>query len=210
MRVINLIGQKFGRATVVREAGRNRHGHVLWEILCECGNRKIVSAQDLRRGGTRSCGCLLKKHGGHESKEYAIWSAMKQRCTNPKSKYYPNYGGRGIKVCDRWLDSYEDFIADMGPRPSSRYSLDRVDNDGNYEPGNCRWATWKQQHRHRNGNTIVTANGTTGALVEICERHGLNYRRVLNLMRGGTRTAQEAIETCLPIFRNEQLVFALE
>lgn len=158
-RKLDLVGQRFDRLLVISFHGTSKHGFAEWVGRCDCGNEKIICAGSLRRRNTRSCGCLQKEivsrngttHGesGHKSVEYNTWDSMIQRCTNPNNVQYYNYGGRGIMVCERWLNSYENFLADMGRRPTKDHSLDRYPNNetGHYEPGNCRWATEKEQHR---------------------------------------------------------------
>lgn len=144
-----------------------------WECLCDCGVVVEVRAHLLRKGETQSCGCLHRErsraanttHGGHGDPEYAVWSTMKTRCSNPNSISWPRYGALGIRVCDKWVTSYAAFIKDVGPRPSAEHSIDRIDPYGNYEPDNVQWATVTQQNRNRKTSKI-----TPGIAAEIRSR----------------------------------------
>lgn len=167
----DLAGKRFGRWTAVSYAGRNAHRETFWHCRCDCGTTGIVASRHLSAGSSRSCGCLHRelsrdiaqvinlKHGATRTKEYRAWSQLKSRCFNPNNRRYVLYGGRGITVCARWRDSFENFLADVGPAPSPKHSLDRIANDGNYEPGNCRWATTTEQARNTRANAIVSHGG---------------------------------------------------
>lgn len=164
MRLTDLTGMKFGRLTVLRRVVIPQKTRTYWECVCECTRLHTVSASVLRTGKSKSCGCFRRemmreegkvrnlRHGegsnGKESPEYRTWSAMLSRCNNEKHRNYVNYGGRGITVCERW-SLYENFLMDMGRRPSDRHSLDRIDNDAGYSPENCRWATYVQQNNNQ-------------------------------------------------------------
>jgi hypothetical protein len=153
---INLRGQKFGRLTVIQQAPCDRFGGARWECRCDCGATKIANSARLRNGDTTSCGCyhreVITRHGGSYSVEYTAWQDMKARCTNPNDPYWEDYGGRGIRVCKEWQNDYSAFLAHIGPKPSPELSLDRIDNNGNYKPGNVRWATKKEQNDNRRQN----------------------------------------------------------
>lgn len=149
----NLKGKVFGRLTVIELSKKSKPGKIYWECLCQCGNIKSISSNSLLSGNTKSCGCLRKEivssskstHKKSYSPEYNCYHHMLKRCYNKNNNVYQYYGARGIKVCDRWLESFENFYEDMGDRPSPNHSLDRINNDGNYEPSNCKWSTQSEQ-----------------------------------------------------------------
>lgn len=155
--VLQLVGRVFGRLTVVGRRGSDRKGHSLWLCRCECGNTKLTRADALISGACRSCGCLVvetmtaRRTHGHSGRNitatYRAWADMLTRCRCVTNSRYEDYGGRGIRVCERWL-TFGSFLTDMGSRPAG-LSLDRVDNDGNYELANCRWATRSQQQNNK-------------------------------------------------------------
>lgn len=171
MRLVDLTGQRFGRLTVLSRDVEKKGNAVCWLCLCDCGKMVVIRGGCLKSKNTQSCGCLNKEkimttnttHGhrsmGGCSRTYRSYYNMINRCTNSNDKRYLDYGGRGITICQRWLDSFENFLEDMGECPG-RLTIDRIDNDKGYEPGNCRWTTMKEQNRNRRDNklTLCKAN----------------------------------------------------
>ncbi len=184
-RRLDLTGHRYGKLTVIKSAGtRSLSGsdYTQWECLCDCGKMCIVRTSEMRKGGTRSCGCLVyesaakrRKHGqshgpNGRTAEYHIWGSMRSRCQRPQDKDFKHYGGRGICVCERWDQSFVAFFEDMGVRPSKTHSLDRINNDGNYEPGNCRWATRVEQANNKRSNRFVLFHGERMTKAEAARR----------------------------------------
>ena len=172
----------FGRLRAIAIAGVSHSGRTLWKCLCDCGAEKIVRAADLRSGRTKSCGCLARElrlvskvtHGeSGKTPEYKAWVDLIYRCENPKNNRYQFYGGKGIAVCERWRSSFENFLADMGRKPSKSHSIDRIDNDRGYEPANCCWADKKQQSRNRSCVVLIEKNGIKKCMAEWSEETGI-------------------------------------
>lgn len=186
----DLTGQVFGRLTVVADVGNDKGGRARWSCRCECGGLTEVRGDHLRNGRTASCGCAQQEargkvnrtHGRSGTRLHRNWHSMIQRTTNPNVARYHIYGGRGIKVCDRWRNSFENFASDMGEPPTPQHSLDRINVNGNYEPGNVRWATKKEQGRNTRFNVVYEYRGKTACVVEHCEDAGIStvmvYKRL--------------------------------
>lgn len=180
---------KYGRLTVLKET---RRASVLWwTCRCDCGQKKQIVKQSIVQGLTKSCGCLgdesrrsvPRTHGQSRTTTYQIWLGMVARCRNENEPAYPQYGGRGIKVCARWL-RFENFLADMGKRPAGK-SIDRIDNDGSYEPRNCRWATRAEQARNRSTNILIEFRGEKLCLADWAARYGLKPSTLYAARRRG-------------------------
>lgn len=187
-KMIDLSGMRFGRLTVVDRAENSESNSIRWNCVCDCGNKTVSFSNGLRNGSATSCGCLSRqrfselgkskrKHGLSRSKIQDAWLHMKQRCYSKRSDQYKNYGAKGIKVCDRWKESFENFVADMGEPPSRLHTLERIDTRGNYEPENCRWATVKEQQRNRTNNLVIEIDGMRKCLAEWCEETNTGYQK---------------------------------
>lgn len=202
-------GRRYGNLVALEFSGRDRWRAALWRFRCDCGNDSYVARIDqVQRGVIQACGCKRQewlhsqeqrgvKHGhtagGKRTSEYVSWRGMLDRCHRPTTVNYVRYGGRGIKVCEQWLQ-FEHFLADMGKKPSRFHTVDRIDNDGNYEPGNCRWQHPRQQNRNRVNNRHVVYLGQQMTLAEACELQGINRNVVDSRLRRGW-TPERAVTT---------------
>lgn len=196
----DLSGKQFGRWFVLGPADplRDRQGNLMWRCRCSCGTERAVRGYVLTSRDCPSCGCRIVEatklraitHGKRSTKEYGIYRAMLNRCDLPSQKCYPQYGGRGITVCERWRASFAAFLEDMGPRPSDGHSVDRIDPNGNYEPGNCRWATSVQQNNNRRNNRRITHAGKTLTLAEWARELGVPLKRLWAWLKRGRTLAQ--------------------
>lgn len=180
----NHLNRTFNRLTAIGYAGASRQG-ALWLWRCSCGKLTVALGKRVVRGNIKSCGCWQReasakfqwRHGMRDTPEYKIWASMVQRCTNASDKAFRHYGGRGITVCDRWTTS-ANFFADMGPRPSSKHSVERIDNNKGYSPDNCKWATSAEQSRNTRRTRMLTFNGETMCLKDWADRLGCHYLRL--------------------------------
>lgn len=209
---IDLTGLSFNWLTVLSFSKSDRLGALFWLCKCKCGNEKVIRGDDLKFGGTKSCGCLIKEwkanigkrnhekslerkkylpekivqprgHGMSKTRVYRIWCSMRGRCLNKNNASYPYYGGRGITICDRW-EKFEHFLEDMG-HPRNEMTLERIDNNGNYCPENCCWATRSQQSKNRRVNIVIEYHGENLSLHECCERFGLSYTALYSRLYRG-------------------------
>ena len=202
-KIINLTGEIVGRLLVIKRAP-DKNKRIMWYCDCHCGNQVIISRSHLRSSAIKSCGCLRSettinynrskithgaKRNGCATKEYSCWNSMKGRCYNSDDKAYKYYGGRGIKMCDRWKNSFALFLEDMGERPSKNYSIDRVDNNGNYELSNCRWATRQEQANNKRDN-IMIGNQT---LTQVCKERNLPYITIYKRIKEYGWSIEDAI-----------------
>jgi hypothetical protein len=169
-------GAVFNQLTVLAFIGTDGKA-VLCRCRCECGREVIVRHQNLVSGNTKACGCLHRRHGGADTPEHRVWRKMRERCSRPEATGFHNYGGRGIRVCERW-QSFENFFADMGARPSPGHTIERIDVDGPYAPDNCRWATNAEQQLNRRNTIRLTYRGETRPLAEWARRFGLSISMV--------------------------------
>lgn len=196
-RSASLAGHTFGRLQVVAGpfyVSKNRSAS--WDCRCECGSMKRVLGSSLKCGETRSCGCLKREiakkagertrtHGMTRTPEHRTWSGMLQRCRDKNCKDYARYGAKGISVCERWADSFSAFLEDMGQKPSPEHSIDRIDPFGNYEPGNCRWATASEQQRNKRGFKRAVIDGVSRSVAEWTRVLGMSEQTVRGRIQRG-------------------------
>lgn len=193
-KVEDISGQRFGRLTAIKYAGKSKGKQTLWECRCDCGKTVVVHQQNLKSGHTSSCGCYnsevasgaLKTHGLSGTRLYTIWHDMIYRCYNDNHRSYKDYGGKGIIVCEEWKDDFEAFrnwALQNGYKDN--LSIDRIDSDKNYCPENCRWATNIQQANNTSRNLIFTADGCTDTLANLCRKYSIRYSVVHGRIRNG-------------------------
>lgn len=202
-RVIRMEGQKFGELTVVARASRNARGYITWRCRCACGEEVVIDGGKLRAGVKTQCSA--SKHAALRGppltikykSEYQSWENMRVRCTDTTHKGYKNYGGRGIKVCQEW-QSFEQFLRDMGRKPHPKYTIERTNVDGDYEPGNCRWVSRQDQNRNKRNSVFVTYQGKRMLLIDLVEQLNLSRGVVYGRLKAGWTLAQAL---ALPVHR---------
>lgn len=195
-RLIDLTGQKIGKLTVVKRAENTNHGAARWLCKCDCGNFTVVIGDELRKGSTRSCGCLAreitsnrmkcsipcnKTHDKTGTHIYKVWQAMKRRCNNPSDNSYDRYGGRGISVCECWQNSFEkfyDYVSKLPHFEEKGYTINRINNNGNYEPNNVEWADDTTQANNRRTNRCVVYNGKQYTIAQLAKMYKMPYKKL--------------------------------
>ena len=198
--VADKTGKRFGRLVAIKIVGKSDNGARIWLCKCDCGKEHYVESCRLNKNGTKSCGCLSKEklidrsrtHGMTKTRIFSIWDGMKKRCLLPTNGGYKNYGARGIKVCERWLefqnfydDMYESYLKHVEEFGEKNTSLDRIDVNGNYEPSNCRWATLEEQNNHRTNNRFIIYNGSKMTVTQVGRIVGKDFSGVMRNVRDG-------------------------
>lgn len=196
----DLTGQVFERLTVIEYAGSDRtSGSTMWKCKCECGKEITTRKAHLKKGQSKSCDCLTRrsdlnvKHGLYNHPIYSNWEHIKQRCNNPKSPSYKNYGGRGIKVCDEWNNSFEAFHRDMAATYKAGLSIDRIDVNGDYTPENCRWATRREQANNTRATRYITVFGERLPLSEACRKYNIHRATVHHRLNNMGMSPEDAL-----------------
>jgi len=198
-KLIDLTGNRYGKLMVLAHTGKDDNRVHFWECLCDCGETHKASGNNLKAGHVTSCGCNMSgntwniKHGFSGTTTFNVWSSMKARCSNENHDSYHRYGGRGIEVCDRWL-SFENFLADMGERPKWM-SIERLDNDGNYDLSNCKWATFVEQCRNKSTNRWITFNGKTMILTDWAKEKGIKLQTLVRRLDNLNWSLEQALNT---------------
>lgn len=207
---INHTGERYGRLVVETFHHQGVRRESYWLCRCDCGETHIVAWGNLRSGDVKSCGCLhdevagaaRRRHGMTDSRTYKIWKAMRRRCRNPSNANWTRYGGRGIRVCDRWA-IFENFLTDMGDCPSQDHSIDRVNNDGHYEPGNCRWATRHMQSRNRRDNRLLKVDGQVLTITDCAALFGRATKTIRDRLSRGV-SVDVAVKSQHPVLTAPQ------
>jgi hypothetical protein len=188
------LGLRYGRLVVIGSIHVRGLG-TGWECLCDCGQKTYAAGNNLETGNTTSCGCFhaarLRTHGKTKSRVYTIWKGMRRRCQSPKALEYRNYGARGISVCERW-QTFENFLSDMG-EPEDGLTIERINNDGNYEPSNCKWASYKDQLNNRRNNHYVSAFGRRRTLTQWSEEMNIPTSTIKNRLYRAKLSPEEAL-----------------
>lgn len=201
----DLTGIKFNRLTVIERVENDKHGKARWLCECDCGNFTTASSGDLKSGNTKSCGCFISditkarntKHGKSTTRIYTEYQTMKARCYYPKHSYFHLYGGRGITVCDEWLNDFQTFYNwAMSHGYADNLTIDRINTDGNYTPENCRWVTNKQQQNNRRNNRLITYKGETKPVSQWAEEYGIYYNTLLYRVRNGWSVEKALTTPC--------------
>lgn len=200
---IDISGQRFGMLVVLYFSHMSQSGQSMWMCRCDCGIEKPMQIGNAKFRGSSSCGCrrtemlsngmMRRTHGQHDTTEYHVYCSMRQRCTNKLNAAYSDYGGRGITICERWLESFENFFEDMGKRPSGT-SLDRIDNNLGYSPDNCRWASKDQQANNTRANRMIEFCGETMTMAQWASRRNVPIQTLFNRLLLGW-TVERALTT---------------
>lgn len=212
---INLTGKRFGSLTVLKYCKGSQGCRSRWLCRCKCGNMTKVDAPNLKNGHTKSCGCLRGEvcrraaitHGLSKTEEYGIWHGMKNRCYNENDqKHWKNYGGRGIKICDRWRNSFEHFIADMGHRPSVKHTLERLDNNGDYSPSNCRWEIPSTNLNNKRTNIRIEFNGRIQTVTQWARELNMHQATLRYRLKRGWPVEKTLLTPCADFIEERKVL----